>query len=341
MTETTIPYLKVSGSYHEIGYQIGKAFKRNITSLLDHYADFKKHKAAFPRKEKLVEKMLLVSKRLCPNIVDEIQGISDGCGMDFMDIFIHNCMHMPHWANCSTSVFRHGDSIHIAHNEDAHPLLEENSYFIFVKPENDNSIPFFSHCYPGIVPGMSYGFNAAGLVQTCNSLPDPIKTVGLPRMFVGRKIYENAKTINDAIEIIEEMTPRSGGASYTVGSKNNVVNVETTGTDYAIIKIYDNFFRANHYISGKFKKHPAASRHTIVRQNRGDILIPEIKNHNQLLDMMWDNLIYLTMESTNNDCQTNATLLIDITNEDITMRKYSNFPNRDCTLIKLSVLIKG
>ena len=150
-------------------------------------------------------------------------------------------MHLPHWANCSTSIFRErGGSIFIAHNEDAHPLLEKYAYFVYIVPENDDAIPFFSHCYPGVVPGMSFGFNLAGIVQTCNSLPDPIKSVGIPRMFVGRAIYEKTSNIDDAIDIINKMTPRSGGASYTIGSlpDRNIVNIETTGTDYAVIKIH-------------------------------------------------------------------------------------------------------
>jgi predicted choloylglycine hydrolase len=340
MTENTIPYLEVSGSPNEIGYKIGKAFKTNIRGLLSEFPPYKKHKSVFLEKERLIEKMLKVSRRLCPNVVNEIEGISDGCRMEFMDIFIHNCMHMPHWENCSTSIFKQDKVIYIAHNEDAHPILEKYAYFVFVKPESPKSIPFFAHCYPGIVPGMSYGFNLAGLTQTCNSLPDPIQSIGLPRMFVGRTIYEKAQTINGAIRIISKLIPRSGGASYSLGSlsENNIVNVETTGTDYSVIKIHDHFFRANHYISEKFKKHPAASRHTIVRQKQGDILLPEIKLHNQLLDVMWDDSIYLTMENTNNDCQTNSTLLFEIQKDNISMKKYNSKSKEQFTCIDLKRL---
>ena len=185
--------------------------------------------------------------------------------------------------------------------------------------------------------------NTSGLIQTCNSLPDPIKSVGLPRMFIGRTIYANAGTIEDAVKIIDKLTPRSGGASYTLASlsEQNIVNVETTGTDYSVIKIYGQFFRANHYISGKFKKYPAASQHTLVRQKRGDFLLPEIKNPDHLLDVMWDSSIFLTMESTNNDCATNSTIHFEISKDDIIMKKYSNFPDRDYTSIKLSDLCKS
>ncbi len=322
MTENTIPYLEVMGTPSQIGYKIGKAFKTNIVNILAEFSDFRKHKAVYSQKKNLIEEMLKISRKICPSIIDEIEGMADGAQVNFDDIFIHNCMHMPHWASCSTSIMRNNETILIAHNEDAHPLLEKYSCLVLVRP--DNSIPFFSHCYPGVIPGMSYGFNLAGIVQTCNSLPDPIKSVGLPRMFIGRTIYEKAHTIEEAIGIIHKMQPRSGGASYSLGSQSelNIVNIETTGTDYSVIPIRRHFFRANHYISDKFVKHPAASKHTLTRQERGDVILPSVKVSSELLDVMWDNSIYLTMESTNNECQTNSTLIFEISADNIILKKY-------------------
>lgn len=317
-----IPYLEVTGSPLKIGYNIGKTFKTNIVNILAEFSDFRKHKAVYSQKRNLIEEMLKISRKACPDIVDEIEGMADGAQVNFDDLFIHNCMHMPHWASCSTSIMRNNETIFIAHNEDAHPLLEKYSYFVLVRP--NNSVPFFSHCYPGVIPGMSYGFNLAGIVQTCNSLPDPIKSVGIPRMFVGRTIHEKAHTIEEAIGIIQKMQPRSGGASYSLGSQSelNIVNVETTGTDYSVIPIRRYFFRANHYISDKFVKHPAASKHTLTRQERGDVKLPSVKNSSELLDVMWDNSIYLTMEGTNNECQTNSTVIFEISEENIILKKY-------------------
>jgi hypothetical protein len=156
-------------------------------------------------------------------------------------------------------------------------------------------------------------------------------------MFVGRTIYENAYSIDQAIKIIKKLTPRSGGASYTLGSasEQNIVNVETTGTDQATIKIHDHFFRANHYISGRFKKYPAASKHTIVRQNRGDGLLPKNQDPSDLLDLMRDDSIFLTMEGTNNDCQTNSTLIFKITEDNIVLKKYTDRESQEYSSIQL------
>jgi len=323
-----IPYLKTSGNPFQIGFQIGKHYKNKIHAILDEFEDFKKHKNRVERTQTHVQKMLTESNRLCPEMIDEIRGMAEGSSVEFMDLFIHNSMHMPYWSksspNCSTSIIKQDGSIFIAHNEDAHPLLEKYAYFVFVTPENPYSTPFFSHCYPGIVPGMSYGFNMNGIVQTCNSLPDPERSVGIPRMFVGRSIYEHAKTLSDVKEIIGSLKPRSGGANYNIYSmkEKSTVSIETTGSDYAVIPIVDRFFRANHYISNKFKHHSAASDHTLTRQSRGEVLIQEIKDSTTLLEIMRDKTIFLTMKDTNNDCQTNSTLIFEITGDNVVMKKY-------------------
>ncbi|MHA1110171.1 MAG: C45 family autoproteolytic acyltransferase/hydrolase [Promethearchaeota archaeon] len=328
MSSNQIPHLKVSGNPFEIGFQVGKHFKNKIHAVLEEFEDYKKHKNRAARKQTYIQKMLTESDRLCPEMIDEIRGMAEGSNVDFMDLFIHNSMHMPFWAksspNCSTSIIKQNDSIFIAHNEDAHPLLEKYAYYVFVAPENPYSILFFSHCYPGIIPGMSYGFNMAGIVQTCNSLPDPEKSIGIPRMFVGRSIYEHARTLSDVKEIIGSLKPRSGGANYNICSmkERSAVSIETTGTNYAVIPIQSRFFRANHYISTKFKHHPSASDHTITRQSRGEVLLPEIGAPSELLDIMRDNSIFLTMKETNNDCQTNSTLIFEITSDNVTMKKY-------------------
>jgi predicted choloylglycine hydrolase len=324
MTENIIPYLEVSGSPREIGFNIGRTFKQNIRNFLNKFSDFQKHKAVYSDKRNLIKEMLNVTKKLCPDILDEIQGISDGAGIDFNDIFIHNCMHMPHWENCSTSILKtRNDKIFIAHNEDAHPLLEKYAYYVYVKPDNTHC--FFSHCYPGLVPGMSYGFNKSGIVQTCNSLPDPDKSIGIARLFVGRTIYDKAGTISEAISILNTMKPRTGGASYTLASmrEKRVVNIETTGNEISVTDIGDRYFRANHYISNEFKHHPGASSNSICRQSRGNELLPLIHDPEQLKEMMWDDDIYMTMQDTDGEFQTNSTLIFEITEKNISMKQYS------------------
>ncbi|MBN2156128.1 MAG: hypothetical protein JW776_08795 [Candidatus Lokiarchaeota archaeon] len=340
MTINRIPYFNAAGEPYEVGFQIGEHFKHNIHNIFEDLWEYQVHQKRYPQKKSFIQQMLNLSQKLCPKIVEEIQGLADGSGSEFMDLFVHNCMHMPYWSNCSTSVLKQENAIYIAHNEDAHPVLEKYAYYVVIQPKNLDSIPFFSHCYPGIVAGMSFGFNLSGLVQTCNSLPDPTRSIGIPRIFVGRSTYEKAKTISDVLNIIDKLKPRSGGASYTIASLSemNVINIETTGIDHCILSFKKRFFRANHYLSEVYRHHPAASLHTLARQERGNSMINSIRTADQLLKMMLDKSIRLTMSSTHNECQTNSTLLFEITDNDVVLKRYLGKNQKEFDLINMRYL---
>jgi len=144
---------------------------------------FIKHKSWDAKNPSYIDKMLNLSKQVFPQYVNEIQGLADGAGYEFRELFIHNSMHIPDLANCSTGIIKFSDKIYLAHNEDFNELMGENSYFLYVELEDNKG--FFSHCYPGVLPGMSFGFNSEGLMVTCNSLPDPTKSVGVSRILFG------------------------------------------------------------------------------------------------------------------------------------------------------------
>jgi predicted choloylglycine hydrolase len=321
MEQLKLPYFHVKGSNYEIGFQIGKEFKNKITNTItnrDKFFDLKKWDTSDNSR---INVMLKLSKKIFPDFIEEMQGIADGAGYDFRDIFIHNSMHLLDLANCSTGVFKLPNKILIAHNEDFDPIMEKNRYFLFVEQENKTS--FFAHSYPGVIPGMSFGFNSAGLLMTCNFLPDPTKSLGISRILFGRSILEQS-SIKKGLKIIDSFNPRTGGASYTLASlkENKVINVETTGLESTIIEISDRFFRANHYISKEFQDFPIHCKDTLVRQKGGDKKILEVeKTIDGILDVLWDETVFLDMKDTNNRYQTNCTIQLEIS-DDIYMKYY-------------------
>ncbi|NHJ41310.1 MAG: hypothetical protein FK731_14860 [Asgard group archaeon] len=340
MEQERLPFFRVKGTNYEIGFQIGKEFKKQINNTLTNRAKFIELKNRDSRNKSQINKMLELSKLIFPNYIDEMQGLADGSGYDFRDIFIHNSMHLLDLTNCSTGIMKLLNKIFIAHNEDFDPIMEENRYFLYIEQEKRKG--FFAHCYPGVIPGMSFGFNSAGLFVTCNLLPDPSKSLGISRVLFGRAIFEQS-SINDALKIINSFSPRTGGASYTLASmnENKVINVETTGTASTHINIIDRFFRANHYISDEFKHYPIHCLDTVVRQKRGDIRIQEEeKSLEGLLRVLWDDSVFLSMEDTNYRYQTNCTIQVEIS-DDIYL-KYFERETRflKCYTLRLSDIIK-
>jgi hypothetical protein len=167
-------------------------------------------------------------------------------------------------------------------------------------------------------------------------------SLGISRILFGRSILEQT-SIPDALKTIDSFSPRTGGASYTLTSlkEKSVVNIETTGNDSTIIEVNDRFFRANHYISDKFKHHPIHCQDTIVRQKGGEKRIQEVeKTLDGILQVLWDDSVFLSMEDTNNRYQTNCTIQIEIS-DDIYLNYYQrNTRNQKYYSIKLSDFTK-
>lgn len=335
----SLPYLHVKGSNYQIGYQIGVHFKTQIDFVLQNRAKFIRQKTADSKDPSRINTMLTIVKQYFPQFVEEIQGIAEGANLPFRDLFIHNCMHIPETANCSTGIFQFPNKTFLVHNEDFDPIMKEQIYFVFV--ELSPGTGFFSHCYPGVLPGMSNGFNSDGLVITCNYLPDPHQEIGLSRVFFGRAMLEQKK-MTDAIDILHTYVPRTGGVSYSICSKkeHKSINIETTGRDLAMTNITDRFFRANHYISDVFTSYPAHTQNTLNRQTAGNKLIKQgEKTLSNLLEIMWNDEIFVDLEDTNHEYQTNGTVAITI-NDDITFQYYRRTDRRKLPQeIRLSELV--
>lgn len=309
-----LPFLRVSGTNYEIGFQIGKQFKDRIKITLDNLPIFKNNKERDEKNPKKLEKVKQLSEKYFPQYMEELKGYAEGSGIEFHDIFIHNCYHMPRAENCSTGIFKFEEKTLIAHNEDWFPILGENAYFLYEELKNGPS--FFVYSYPGILPGMSFGFNSHGIFFCCNGLPDPTKSIGISRIFFGRNMFEQ-KTIEDALLAAQRYSPRSGGANYNIVSMktNLAVNLETTGNDAYRTDITDRFFHTNHYISEGFglKNYPSSGLKTIERLEGGLKLLHEVKKDaNGLLRILSDDSVFLTLSETDNQEKTNCTALVEI-----------------------------
>jgi predicted choloylglycine hydrolase len=337
------PFLRVKGTNYEIGFQIGKQFEDRIKDTLDKLPIFKLNKEWDEKHPENIEKVQELSEKYFPKYMEELKGYAEGSDTDFQDIFILNYFHMPRVANCSTGIFKFETNTLVAHNEDAHPILGENAYFLYQELENGTS--FFVYSYPGILPGMSFGFNSHGIFYCCNSLPDPTKSVGISRIFLGRDIFEQ-KTMEDALLAAQRYTPRTGGANYNIISlkTNKAVNLETTGNASYSTDITDRFFHTNHYISEGFGPMNIPIKEGSVSKERLDgglkLLYNVEKNEEGLLRILSDDSVFLTLQDTKNLFQTNCTVLVNvIKGQDIDLKFFpATQEKKEYQRFKLSVL---
>jgi len=325
------PFLSVSGTNYEIGHKVGLTFKDRIRTTLDNFAVFQKNKEYTLAHPKHYKEVLASSEKYFPQYVQELHGYADGSGIEFQDIFIHNCMHVHGYEGCSTGIFRFDQSTSIVQNEDWWQILGDNTYFLWEELENGTS--FFVYSYPGVLPGMSFGFNSHGMFFCCNGLSDPTPLFGPSRLMFGRNMFEQ-KTMKDILHAAQRYSPRSGGANYNIVSMktNDVINFETTRSDGFQTPISDRFFHSNHYVSSKFKgKYPADDSilKTISRYEGGTRLLPQVEKTTEgLRSILWDDSVFLNLEDTGNREHTMATAVVQISQaDDIQLRFHPGVRN--------------
>lgn len=293
----SFPLVSVKGNNYIIGKQIGKHFKERILKALKECNPFKEFQKLDKERPERINQVESLAKMHFPQFIKEIQGLSDGCGVEYRDILIANFRHVPLKDevenNCTSVFFINNNEIILAHNEDFESIMGKYSYFSIMELENGTKI--FSHSYPGCIPGISFGVNSHGIVMTTNGLTEPKKRIGLSRILFGRAVLES-KTIKEAIHNAQSLSPRSGGASYNIVSmkEKRAVNLETTADDAFLTEITDKYFHTNHYISEKFKHISHRKLYdSTARYKRGSKLLPELeKTEENALKLLSDRYIF-------------------------------------------------
>jgi predicted choloylglycine hydrolase len=236
-----IPFFDCRGDNYRIGYTIGRKTKKGMDFFLA------KNLELFNNKEldRLSQKFLKISKIEYPQYLEELQGMADGSGQKFMDLFKFNLTLLERQLkdeNCSTLVFKKKDRILIGHNED----LSENDVFLTRIRLNDGT-NILAVCYYGILPGFSAALNSHGFVETMNFLASKDTQVGVPLTFLCRANIES-RSIGEAVKRTID-AKRSKGENFIFYKGNNFVNLETTATKHVVFPERRYFAHTNHYLS--------------------------------------------------------------------------------------------
>jgi len=203
-TRGPFPLLEVSGTPWQIGYAHGKGFRSRIHQVLGILSE--RWEACRRRaNDPAVRRFREATGDLFPRVLEEIEGIAEGAGLDAAELFAWNCRSeldvlAPGDADgCSTIGMVRDGKVFLAHNEDGHGAYHGRMILLLARPEG--SVPFLSLVYPGTIPGVGPGINARGVVQTTNYIgPGAIPGEGVPRYVLGRAILE-AGSLDEAIRI--------------------------------------------------------------------------------------------------------------------------------------------
>lgn len=323
--------MKVTGNNYEIGFKVGERFRAQIADFLEkskRLEVLRKLEKRNPRYEKLME----YGEEYFPLCMEEIKGIADGSDSSLMDILLINCKYDFTDKGCTTVVFKEPNRIVLAHNEDNTRDNLNNCYLLKVYPEIGT--PFISFCYPGMIPGNSFSFNAHGIIITNNSMPTPDIRIGCPRHLIDRSQLEG----NEIRNVIKRtlFQERASGGSFNIVSQREkrAINIETTSQRYCITEIADEYLHTNHYVSrelSSLKKNESSLRSTITRYKVGSRLLSQIKEKTpqtalDILSSLEAKPYSILMIDKRRSHLTLFTALFDVRYDEITMKVYEPKP---------------
>jgi hypothetical protein len=260
----TIEQLQVSGSHREVGRNIGHHFAGAIHRFFDNYIFLQEQLLPFLMSstgQRLFQSYLKLHQTHFPRYIAELEGMADGSGRPFEDIFAVNLRGEfagliaskqqtinPTDAGvqgCTDCLVLIPEAALIGHNEDGSPAGYGN---MFVVHANIDERPNFSAlCYPGFLPGNALGFNEFGILHSINNVaPRPVN-VGLARHFIARSLLE-ARSLEDAVGRVA-IPDRAAGFNYNIGSyaERRIISVEVSPERHHVHEVQGYYTHTNHY----------------------------------------------------------------------------------------------
>lgn len=254
-----MPVVEVSGSPYECGFRYGTIASNLIVRNLANYLRLFEYHCGISRDEARAKAKtyLPAIEEFAPGIVEEMEGISDGSGLEFEDILILNTrtelLSTVPLAECTSLVILPAatveHSLFLAQNWDWWEVGQGQSVLYRVEAHNEPLIATMVEA--GQVGKM--GMNECGLGLCVNWLESSCHTMGLPFIVVCRN-FLRATTPASAISQLCGHK-RGTAANYLVAHRDGfAINFETTPNDYDYIEPSDGFIaHTNHFISNKFR----------------------------------------------------------------------------------------
>ena len=239
----TFPFVEVTGTEYETGFQIGRLFKEALCEGSQRAQAYMKDPAV--RRDFEIVKHRLESEY--PDYLQHAYGRADGAGADRDAYLLFLCYEL--WEErdeerCSDIIVSGNGHVLMGHNEDG-PYFIENSALI---KSTVNGGWFFDFSTPDALPGCSFGFTSAGLVFTMNYMNiEHLRRDRIPVWFFLRGLVE-CKSIDEIRERLKSIDIASGfhwnmfldGKAYEIEAKY----------DHAEIKeVKGVFVHTNHYIN--------------------------------------------------------------------------------------------
>jgi isopenicillin-N N-acyltransferase-like protein len=288
--------IEARGTHREVGQQIGEKCKPHIVSMLTRLREDLPVATTWDAMLDQSKAYLAHSRAVYPRYIEELEGIAEGAGVSFDEVFVSMCEELwepAAWVKGCTDMAARGHatldgSTLVAHTNDLSPDAE--SRLVILKIQADDEPEFI-----GVSPGgvaISAGFNAAGISLTGNQLNNNDIRSGVPRLLVVRAIM-GSRTLSEAMGHCLLPQRASSYNNVIADGSGEVYSMEGSATDCEAIYIEkDVLAHANHYVSPamrRFEADGSSIANSIIRHNRASRLLEE--NYGKLTPELFKKLL--------------------------------------------------
>ncbi len=293
--ENIFPVLEVKGNHRDLGFTIGHRFKKAIQ---DRIKSRKDNIPSYNKYLKKVDAYFQITKKYLPEIVDEIEAMSEGSGVSVKDLFFYNCREIYNLFinssendHCTTIVSQKNNSILVGHNED---WILEGIEDLYILKANLGKTSILGLANNTLLPGDVAMTNSHGLVQCINKLNSE-SGLGIPKNFVARAVLD-CENISEAVDLIKSI-PLASGFNHVLVQKDKIINIEMATSKISINNIKSNtFVHTNHFLSPELQKIESfRSKSSEIRFNKATNLLKS-KEHNL-------KNIFSLLSDTSNNCE--------------------------------------
>lgn len=254
---TTLPAIHVAGSHYAVGYAIGQTFAAQIQAMYDNYELLQERMLPYlvtTQGRQRYEALLEVQQEQFPGYMAELQGLADGSGRPFHEVFLCNARgefsgflaQERASQGCFDVAILSDQAAILAHNEDGTTAARGTAYLVHARVDGEAGWTAFS--YPGFLCGNAFGFNRHGIAFSIDNVRPQQVRVGLVRHFLARSLLD-ARSIDDAIQRVTR-PGRAAGFNYMIASikERRIVGVEVAPDDYHVHPVEGTYYHANHYL---------------------------------------------------------------------------------------------
>lgn len=267
MKRTPLQVLELAGDPLEVAYQLGRRRRAQIARCVEFWNRTVREKFRGRGAElRVLERAFLVCARKgAPDLVEELVALAEGAHLGFADIFRLNLTELATYVDkCTTLIFPlrtpHGRRILLAHNEDWDPRRND----VFILKAKLPGLSYVIVAYDGYLPGLSSGRNSFGLCHAINYLRPADRKVGLPRIFITRRLV-TARNFSECLQWVRR-SPRAFGQGIHLAQGSHYLGIELTARRLACWRPRLPAVHTNHYLTrGLAGRHPRLGPSSFAR----------------------------------------------------------------------------